>query len=361
MKMDAKKFDSDSRFKKDFVALTEKIRATGEISLNDADFDYLPTLRCNMRCRLCYQKHTKETNRDSIKNEMTFEQFKALFDKIDVEGKIVKFIGGEPFVKKELFDMMEYFKKRNAYNVIGTNGFVVGDEEIKKMREMNMVEVTSSIDGLEETHNKVRGHPELFQRASHFIKEMAKTHKVLMETVIQKENLDELAKIIQYKNLWNIYKWRFALPMFATKEILEETRILLDEPELEFELAFFDKWDYGFSYEAFIKAFNELKTQGIEFATHPPYLGQYPKLSYEKKIRDHFNVYCTYLFRIRIEPDGMLRPCPFMIRFFGDLKKQSLEETWNSEDYKTFRKKLLASNLTPICEACGHIRILNKK
>ena len=62
---------------------------------------------------------------------------------------------------------------------------------------------------------------------------------------------------------------------------------------------------------------------------------------YYKSIRDKYNIYCTYLFRIRIEPDGMVRLCPFIEKFFGDLKEQNLEEIWNSEDYKAFRKKLL--------------------
>jgi len=359
--MDIKKFDSDVRFKKDFVGLTEKIRQTGEILLDDADFDYLPTLRCNLKCPLCYQKHTRELNKNSIKNEMSFEQFKEVFDKLDVEGRIVKFIGGEPFVKKELFNMMEYFKRRNSYNIVGTNSFLLNDEKIKKLKEMNMVEITTSIDGLSETHNKIRGKPQLFERVQYFSKEMAKTHKVLLETVVQKDNLGELAELIHLKELWNIYKYRFQMPMFATKEKLEETRTLLNDTEIDTELAFMDEWEYDFSYEDFIKAHNELKLQEIEFAWHPSFLDQDPKHCYEKNIREHYNVYCTYLFRIRIEPDGMIRLCPFLIKFFGDLKKQSLEEIWNSEEYKSFRKKLLSTNLTPLCENCAHMRILNKK
>jgi len=350
-------FDSDTRFKKDFVGLTEKIRKTGEISVDDADWDYVPTLRCNLNCDLCYQRHTREQNKDSIRNEMSFEQFKSVFDKLDVEGKIVKFIGGEPFVKKELFDMMEYFKQRGAYNIVGTNGLALNDEKIKKLREMNIVEVTSSIDGLEETHNKIRGHTQVFQRVTYFIKEMAKTHKVLVETVVQKDNLNELAQLIHLKRKWSIYKYRFQLPMFATKEKLEETRRLLDAPEIELELAFMDEWNYDFSYEELMKAYEVLEAQGIEFANHPPFFDHDPRHCYEKNIREHHNVYCTYLFRIRIEPDGMIRLCPFIIKFFGDLKKQSLEEIWNSEEYKAFRRKLVTGNLTPVCENCAHMRI----
>ena len=151
------------------------------------------------------------------------------------------------------------------------------------------------------------------------------------------------------------------MPMFATKEKLEETRNQLEDQEIDTELAFLDEWDYDFSYEDFVQAYLEMKKQGIPFATHPPFLDWNLKYCYDKTIRDHYNVYCTYLFRIRIEPDGMLRLCPFLIKFFGDLKKQPLEKLWNSKKYRDFRKKLLANNLTPLCESCAHMRILNEK
>jgi len=349
--------NSDDRFKKDFVGLTEKVRKTGRISLKGADWDYLPTLRCNLNCSLCYQKHTKEEKKPSITDEMSFEEFKLVFDKLDIEGKIVKFIGGEPFVKKELFDMMEYFKQRGAYNIIGTNGLALNDEKIGKLEAMNFIEITSSIDGCLETHNKIRGNPYIFQRASYFIQEMAKTHKTLVETVIQKDNLNELGKLIHLKEIWNVYKWRFQLPMFATQSKLNETRDLLKDPEIEFELAFMNNWNYSFSFEKLMQAYTNLEKQGIEFAMHPLFFQQDPRHCYEKNIRDYHQVYCTYLFRIRIEPDGMIRLCPFIVKFFGDLKKQSLEEIWNSEKYRQFRQKLLAGNLTPICENCAHMRI----
>ncbi|MFC2048875.1 radical SAM/SPASM domain-containing protein [Elusimicrobiota bacterium] len=353
-------FDSDKRFKKDFIGLTEKIRSTGEVSLDDADWDYLPTLRCNLKCDLCYQKHTREQNKDSIRNEMSLEQFKEVFDKLEVEGKMVKFIGGEPFVKEELFDMMAYFKQRNAYNIVGTNSLALNYDKIRKLRDMNIVEVTSSIDGLEDTHNRIRGNSQLFKKVRDFVCEISKTHKVLLETVIQKDNLSELAELINLKKEWNIYKYRFQLPMYATSEKLKEARILLDDPEIETELAFIDRWEYDFSYEALMEAYENMKSRGIEFLTHPSFFEQDTRHCYEKSIRAHYNVFCTYLFRIRIEPDGMIRLCPFLIKFFGDIKKQSLEEIWNSEKFRIFRKKLLSGNLTPLCESCAHMRIQSK-
>jgi len=257
--------------------------------------------------------------------------------------------------------MMKYFKDRNAYNIVGTNSYVLNDSKIAKLKDMNMVEITTSVDGLGSTHDGIRKRKGLFDRVAYFSSEMAKTHKVLLETVIQKDNLKELKDLIHLKNKWNIYKYRFQMPMFATEDKLKELRRELGDGDIDLELAFLDEWKYDFSFDDFKTAFQELKNQKISFATHPSFLEQNLRRCYDKTIRDKYNIYCTYLFRIRIEPDGMVRLCPFIEKFFGDLKEQSLEEIWNSEDYKSFRKKLLENNLTGICENCAHMRIENEK
>jgi len=353
-------FDSDNRFKKDFIKLTKKIRETGEISLENCDFDYLPTLRCNLNCPWCYQQHTREKNLPSIKNEMNFEQFKNVFDKLDINGKIVKFIGGEPFVKKEIFDMMKYFKQKGAYNIIGTNGllpFVNHPKEVvEKLRNYNIIEVTSSIDGLGDVHDKVRRRKGLFQRMSRFVQESTKYFKVLTETVIQEKNIGELDKILKTVKKWGVYKHRFQMPMFATSEEIEQIRRKFKDNEIDAELRLMGKRKYAFSLDELLNGLDSIKKTKISHATHPIFLHEDPKTSYNMNIREKYDLYCTYLFRIRIEPDGLVRPCPFIIRPFGDLKKQSLEEIWNSEEYKNYRKNLLENNLIPVCENCAHLR-----
>ena len=160
----AERFDSDVRFQKPFIELTDRVLETGEVPLEHTDWDYLPTLRCNMGCKHCRQAVVREDHEwTEIADEMTMDQIRAAWDPIDVEGRIVKINGGEPFVKKEMWEILEYFKERGAYNVIATNSAVFRNPaNTERLRELGLVEITTSFDGIGENHDIVRGRPGLF-------------------------------------------------------------------------------------------------------------------------------------------------------------------------------------------------------
>lgn len=356
------KFDSDVRFKKNFVALTDKIKKTGIVDLEDADFDYLPTLRCNLRCKHCRQVDVRPNKEwTEIKDELNMEEIRKAWDKIDVKGKVVKINGGEPFVKKEMWDIFDYFKKRGAYNIVATNASIFANKKyIDKLRSYGLVEITCSFDGLEKAHDEIRGMPGLFKIMSNFVKEMAKDHKVLLECCIQKDNVNDLLGMLKLKEELGVYKIRFQLPVFTTKEEVEEASKVMGE-RLEYEAQISDSSNYDFTYEELMKNYKEMLKSEIEFDMHPKFFNLAPEDCVNRKIRSKFNVLCTYMFRMKIDPNGDIRFCPYIIKSFGNIKNDNLEEVWNSGEFKEFRKKIANNNLLPSCENCPHLRIYSKK
>ena len=76
-KMGRRNFDSDTRFQKPFIELTDRIKETGEVPLEYTDFDYLPTLRCNLRCKHCRQIEVRDNKQwTEISGEMNMDQIK---------------------------------------------------------------------------------------------------------------------------------------------------------------------------------------------------------------------------------------------------------------------------------------------
>ena len=64
--------------------------------------------------------------------------------------------GGEPFIREDLSDIVKELYKKSDRIVISTNGFFT-DRIIKLCEEFPNVGIRISIEGLEETNNKIRG------------------------------------------------------------------------------------------------------------------------------------------------------------------------------------------------------------
>ena len=64
--------------------------------------------------------------------------------------------GGEPFIRSDLKDIVRELYKKSDRIVISTNGFFT-DRIVDLCKEFPKVGIRISIEGLEETNNKIRG------------------------------------------------------------------------------------------------------------------------------------------------------------------------------------------------------------
>ncbi len=121
------------------------------------------TSKCNSKCRTCFY-HDKLNSKD----DMSFDEIKRIsetspkFDKLWLSG-------GEPFLRKELVEIIKLFYDRNGVRVINlpTNGLLgekIVDQTARLLAECPelTVHLNFSLDGLGKTHDKVRGIPGSF-------------------------------------------------------------------------------------------------------------------------------------------------------------------------------------------------------
>lgn len=120
---------------------------------NIRDIVLAVTYRCNSRCRMCdiWQK-------TDFSGELKLEDYYSLPRDL----RSINITGGEPFLKKDLVDIIRVISERcpRAYIIISSNGFATNlisarMAEIKK--HTSRVGVVFSIDGIGEEHDKVRG------------------------------------------------------------------------------------------------------------------------------------------------------------------------------------------------------------
>lgn len=118
------------------------------------------TLNCNARCLMC----------DIWKQPSTGEMQPAEYLQLPASLREINLTGGEPFLRQDLPEVIAAIRQAcpRARLVISTNGLLVDrmqEMAPQLLRQGSAVAVRVSIDGLEETHDRLRGVPGGFARA----------------------------------------------------------------------------------------------------------------------------------------------------------------------------------------------------
>jgi len=120
------------------------------------------TYRCNARCNMC--SRYKEPSRPE--DELTIETIRKL-----PAMYFTNVTGGEPFMRDDLALVIGELYKKSDRIVISTNGFYT-DRIIALCEEFPQVGIRISIEGLEETNNKIRGLDDGFNRGYNTLKKL---------------------------------------------------------------------------------------------------------------------------------------------------------------------------------------------
>ena len=145
------------------------------------------TLTCNAKCKHCGSSAEKRKYEGELTTEEIKNAFKQISQDMDATKIWIDVTGGEPLMRKDLCEVMEY-----ATNELGfrwgmtSNGILLNDENIEKLRKANMESISISIDGLEETHNKFRGVPNSYNIIIDNIKKLKKANflKIIQGTTV---------------------------------------------------------------------------------------------------------------------------------------------------------------------------------
>jgi radical SAM protein with 4Fe4S-binding SPASM domain len=119
------------------------------------------TDRCNLRCPHCYQEVYNS------KSELSLSDLRKIADQITnalkkwkKKGRIA-LTGGEPFLKSEIFPLMEYLEQdENVWRIgVLTNGVLIDDDIVNRLKEFTkLYYIQISLDGTtQETNDFIRG------------------------------------------------------------------------------------------------------------------------------------------------------------------------------------------------------------
>lgn len=317
------------------IALKNKIRLDSPTIVG---FDV--TSRCNLKCAHCFH-----SNRDA-KDEITLDEIVVVLDELVKLNTYQTYImGGEPFVRDDILNIIEEIKKRKMTISVNTNGTLITEEialNLSKLLDRKTDWIQISLDGSnEETMAEMRGKG-VFQNVIECIKMLKRNNIVVrVNMVVSDTNIDQMDEVVLLCNELNVDRLSVN-PMFPYNGT-----DVLPMPKIE-EVAF--KFDKALeSYE---------NCEGLILQQDPVYIPYRNKLLnqyYQNNIKELTHLNCRAgIYSCEIDPEGNVYPCTFMHRdefLAGNIRNQSIIDIWKDDSrWTTILDRDLNSTKCTKCE-----------
>jgi MoaA/NifB/PqqE/SkfB family radical SAM enzyme len=271
--------------------------------------------------------------------------------------RTVLFIGGEPLLKDDLFDLIAFTKSLGLSPIIVTNGVMLNKENIEKCFESGVEWLSISIDAAsEETFAKVRGE-KVFGRITENIRLLNSMKderglefpKVVSVCTIMDDNIEELMGVVELGRELRIE--RIILQPVVANNIDQTQR---------------DKTFPGFIPKERLKIMDEVIDRLIEYKESSPENFSFIANSVRmlNLVRKYFKgkmrpkdlpCYAGYN-RLQVIQEGKVYFCVDQNKYvanFGDVDKDAIKSLWYSPKAAFYRKLIRRCNF-PCLQWCSY-------
>ncbi|MHC4737157.1 MAG: radical SAM protein, partial [Planctomycetota bacterium] len=148
------------------------------------------------KCVHCYN----DSGTLKADDEVSTEEAKVVLDDLAQFGvPSVLFSGGEPLMRPDLFELIEYARGQEMRTVISTNGTLITAEKAKQLKLYGVSYVGISLDGIGEINDKFRGVSGAFDRAVSGIKNCQDAGvRIGLRLTLTKKNVHDLEGLFAF-------------------------------------------------------------------------------------------------------------------------------------------------------------------
>src|SRR4030043_584946 len=293
------------------------------------------TRRCNLRC-----VHCRSASEFEVKGHPDFstdEAFRIIDDIVSYAKPVIVLSGGEPLVRKDVFEIAEYGSEKGLRMCLATNGTLVTDDICKKIKNSGIKIVSLSLDGSEEAvHDNFRNQKGAFGGTINAARLFKKYGiEFIINSSFTKRNQEEIPKIYKLAKKLGATAWYMFMivPTGRGQEIMDE---LISKEDYEEIL----EWHY------------QMEKNETDMLVRPTCAPHYYRVRMQKAKEEGIKIQprtlsfstgggkgciCAQTIAF-IDSKGNLQPCSHFPVVAGNGKRQPFKEIWyHSELFESLR------------------------
>lgn len=302
------------------------------------------TLACNLACSHCGSRAGK-----AREAELSTEEALDLVRQLDEVGiEEVTLIGGEAFLRRDWLTIAKAIRERGMDCTLTTGGYGISRGLVARMMEAGIQQVSVSIDGLESSHDQLRGREGSWRACFQTMELLAEAGMPLAcNTQINRLSAPELPELYQRLKDAGMGSWQVQMTV-PMGHAADHPEILLQPYEL-LDL-----------YPVLARLKEQANADGVMLApgNNIGYFGPYDQIlrSYHGEWRTWVGCHAG-INTLGIEADGAIKGCPSLpTRAYtgGNIRQQSLEEIVTQTPQLNFNSEGSTEHLWGFCSQCEY-------
>ncbi len=307
---------------------------------------------CNLSCKHCYASANQLKN-----NRLSSDEISSLIQQLrQTDVKFAILSGGEPLLREDIFDIASELKNAGIKTYLSTNGLLVNEGNIDKIKEQ-FDYIGISIDGEPEVHDSFRGRIGAFEESLRAIRLCLKNNlRVGLRFTLTENTQRSLPFVFELAE-------REGIPKIYISHLVYSGR--------GGDLHDLGKEDYKRAVEFILNKSFEFAEKNIPIDVVTgnndadavmllnEFKRRYPELSgrlYERLRLWGGNQAGRRL--LNIDSEGNVKPDPFFSDTIGNVRMRSFCEIWNSNGILS-RLRETPRKLKGKCGDCEYIEICN--
>jgi len=269
---------------------------------------------CNLHCKHCYADATAEKGK-----ELTRTQVLRVVEEAERIGVLAfHLLGGEPFVRDDLIDVVQHACQLGISCHISSNGTLIQPKHARALEGLHNLTVDVSLDSTRPSyHDWLRGQKGAYQKAVEGIQCLRERDIQFGTTcTIYPDTLDEMEAITKQAIDFGAYRLQFLFVSPVGRARRYQNELLLEDRERSIFTA---------QFKYLVKKYADT------ILVDSPVVPFEPEKSGSVKVNDPglWLVGCLAgIEKMAIRSDGSVTACPQLKREYGNVQTSTIQEIW---------------------------------
>jgi MoaA/NifB/PqqE/SkfB family radical SAM enzyme len=339
---------------------------------------------CNLRCPMCSMNANNREWPQILQDypdasggpELSLDEAIRAFQRIKRWRPVVSIGGGEPMTWAPMLDLIAFLRlELNLPVGLTTNGTLFDEGKIQTFARTG-AGITVSIDGMEETHDRIRGAGN-FRKATGLLQKLVELRRqgkhpggIYSLFALHQHNYKEVPEVVHFLlDDLGVDALTISFLVFSTPEILEKHRRWVEARGLPetFEIRIPRGGVYtrgvleGMDFEKIWQDMETLRARNQRLRFEPDFRTLEHLKRYfltDDLMPDYFRQFCLPTRQeivVLSNGDVLFMPGCFQIKI-GNVRERGLDEMWKGNEMRALRK-ILGSDLSPVCAHCCANRV----